>query len=319
MGKKNKIYKSAGFLFLLCLVLWILSAASISMDKSVDPLYNHSAHSMLAEPKNSIDAIVIGDSNVYSGISPMEWWAEYGITDYSWSEPSQRISETYEYLKTIYKYQSPSVVFIEVNNMFRDSSDIDNLDSITKAKLAQIFPIITFHKNLDPHKLPNLMAKRHSITKGYYFRPMHKKVHKNNIRMKPTSKSKNIHWLSERSLYQCITLCQKHNSAVVLLSVPNYNSWKISKHNALENLAEKYNVPYLDLNLELKDVINWKKDSADGGSHLNVDGAKKASDYLGNYLKENYNLADHRNDAAYEQWNKDLKEYRRAASSALQK
>lgn len=315
-NRKINYLKSIIFLVLLCLILWLLSAASISMDKDVNPLYNHSAHSMLSEPRNSIDVIAIGDSSVYSSISPLEWWDEYGITGYAWSEPSQRISETYEYLKTIYKYQSPSVVFIEVNNMFRDPSDIDNLDSMTKASLAQIFPVITFHKNLDPHKLQNLKADSHSLTKGYFFRLNHKKVHKNKKRMKQTTKCKEINWLSKHSLRKCVTFCQQHHSSVVLLSVPNYNSWNMAKHNALEKLSDEYQVPFLDLNLDLKNTINWKKSSADGGSHLNATGAKITSAYLGTYLKNNFLLPDHRKDSSYQQWNKDLMQYRQAVSFA---
>mgnify|MGYP006982445636 CR=1 FL=1 len=34
-------------------------------------------------------------------------------------------------------------------NLFRDKTDIDNLDSITKAKLATIFPVIRFPQKFE--------------------------------------------------------------------------------------------------------------------------------------------------------------------------
>ena len=58
--------------------------------------------------------------------------------------------------------------------------------------------------------------------------------------------------------------------------------------------------------------INWKKDSADGGMHMNYRGAGKVSAYLGEYLHTHYTLSDHRADSAYALWNTDYREYAKA-------
>ena len=52
--------------------------------------------------------------------------------------------------------------------------------------------------------------------------------------------------------------------------------------------------------------LNWDEDTQDKGDHLNVYGAEKVTSYLGNYLEENYELEDHRNDPAYEEFRKVL-------------
>lgn len=65
------------------------------------PLFNYSGYSIFQEPDNSIDVLAIGDSNVYSGIFPLIWWEQDGFTGYTWGQASQRIPETYEYLKQI--------------------------------------------------------------------------------------------------------------------------------------------------------------------------------------------------------------------------
>ena len=65
----------------------------------------------------------------------------------------------------------PSIVLIDGNNLFRDKTDIANLDSITKAKLATFFSGYQyFTKNLNPHKIKNIWGNRYSVMKGYYYR-----------------------------------------------------------------------------------------------------------------------------------------------------
>lgn len=219
------------------------------------------------------------------------------------------IPETYEYLKKIYKHQKPSIVLIDGNNLFRDKTDIDNLDSITKAKLATIFPVISFHKNLNPHRLKNIFGNRYSVMKGYYYRKASHRVHKKKHRMKFTRKCWQINKLSASTFSKCIHYCKSQGSIPVLISVPNYNGWNYQKHNALQEIADKNGINFVDLNLELKKQINWKKDSVDGGDHLNIKGAKKTSAYLGEYLKKEYGLPDRRGTTNYKQWDNDVEEW----------
>ena len=55
--------------------------------------------------------------------------------------------------------------------------------------------------------------------------------------------------------------------------------------------------------------MDWNKDTTDKGYHMNVLGAEKISKCLGNYLKSQYQLPNHREDANYKQWEKDTQEY----------
>ena len=118
MSKKRMITKSVIFLLILAFILKIFSSLSIAMGYNANPLYNYSSYSIFQEPDNSIDVLSIGDSNVYSSIFPLVWWEQQGFTGYTWGQPSQRIPETYEYLKKIYKHQKPSIVLIDGNNLF---------------------------------------------------------------------------------------------------------------------------------------------------------------------------------------------------------
>ena len=312
--KKCNIYKSVLFLLILGIFLRVVSVASVHMDRNRKILYNHSATCLFYEPDNSIDVLAIGDSNTYSAVCPLLWWEEYGITGYSWGEPSQRIAETYEYLKNIYKKQNPAVVMIEAGNIFRDKTDADNLNSIVKANISSVFPVVTYHKSLDPDRLPNLVTDGHSMTKGYYVRLEKRKAQRNKDSMNRTKEYQPLHPISRWELKRCINLCRKHGSNVILFSVPSCKGWSYKKHNTIEREAMENQVPYLDLNLDFEDQMDWKEDSCDGGDHLNVEGAEKVTHYLGRYLCDHYSLADHRKEDGYDRWDRDLEDYKRILS-----
>lgn len=317
------IWKNTFFLMILVLLLSVLSGLSVVLNRGTNPLFNYSSRDIFEEPKNSIDVLVIGTSDVYSAVSPLEWWNRDGYAGYAWGEPAQRIFETHEYLKKIYRDQSPKVVFLEIGNLYRDKSDAQNLDSMAKAYIADVFPLVTYHRNLAPLRLLNLFslpAKPHSLTKGYLLRLGTVRAGGSSADyMAPAEGTAPINSLSIRELKDCIELCRSHGSSVVLLSVPSYTDWNMEKHNSVLKLADQNQISYLDLNLDLEKEINWNTDSADGGKHLNFKGAEKVSVYLGDYLKEHYTLPDHRSDSAYSSWLADYRDYAKEIGSLLGK
>ena len=75
--------------------------------------------------------------------------------------------------------------------------------------------------------------------------------------------------------------------------------------------TSEYNVKYLDLNNDSYG-LDWITDTEAGRSHLNVFGAKKVTNEITKYLKNNYELEDKRENPNYESWNEDLIKYRKA-------
>ena len=55
--------------------------------------------------------------------------------------------------------------------------------------------------------------------------------------------------------------------------------------------------------------IDWNKDTRDAGDHLNYYGAVKVTDFIGQYVKENYDMPDNRSNPEYVKWNESLERY----------
>ena len=80
----------------------------------------------------------------------------------------------------------------------------------------------------------------------------------------------------------------------------------------MRNYCDENHIPYLDLNTETKSLsIDWKEDTRDQGDHLNFKGAMKVTKYMESYLKQNYDLQDHRHDEQYQSWNDSLENYKK--------
>ena len=110
-------------------------------------------------------------------------------------------------------------------------------------------------------------------------------------------------------LEKMIESCQKRGIEVVLVFLPypidNAENWK--PVNTFADIAEKYKVRYI--NFFDEDIVDHSTDCYDKNSHLNPSGAWKVTDYLGSYLRKNYELADHRDDEAYDYCNEDFESY----------
>ena len=114
-------------------------------------------------------------------------------------------------------------------------------------------------------------------------------------------------------LEMIVSHCRENGIKLVLVEIPSQTSWNYERHNAVNDFAEKNGLPFLDLNIDRESFgFDWKTDTRDNGNHLNSLGARKCTRYIGDYLMKNYELTDYRRDPAYEQWNRDYEEYKKA-------
>lgn len=70
-----KFIKIPAFAIVLLLLMQIVSKAFIAIDSSdIENIYG-----FYSEPKNSLDMVMIGPSEVYTGYAPALAWEEYGL------------------------------------------------------------------------------------------------------------------------------------------------------------------------------------------------------------------------------------------------
>lgn len=261
---------------------------------------------------NLVDVLVLGDSESYTSVSPMQLWEEQGITAYVCGQPGQKIYETYSMLKTALEVQSPKIVLMETNLMFRNPgpvADIGKEEETSSKQRTFGIRFYRFWRNILSGKKPGEEAYKGFVLRGGVT-PFDSGDY-----MKETKEVQKMPE-SVRSYMEAIQkLCAEKNATLVLMSAPSPKNYNFKKHNAVVKYAEENGLTYFDLNLCTNDLgMDWKTDSYDKGDHLNLNGARKVTAWVGKYLKENYELTDHRGDQDFKAWDEEIKNYKESVS-----
>ncbi len=93
-------------------------------------------------------------------------------------------------------------------------------------------------------------------------------------------------------------LCAENDIQLILIKAPSLApQWYESDNEQVVAYAKKHNLPYINFYELLEETgIDYETDTYDGGLHMNLNGAQKLSEYIGNVLTEQYGVEDHRKD-----------------------
>ena len=309
----------AFFLFAVFLIAILLAASFVFMPKnnmSEFGMEEAQANGILGEKENTIDVLVLGDSESYSAITPMQIWKDAGYTAYVCGTSAQSLNYTSVLLRRAFEKQQPKVVILETNAIYRKISS----NQAVGTELANYFSVFQYHNRWKSLGLHDFTGKaKFTWTddyKGYRYRtkvdPARQKEY-----MKPTDKAAGIPNLNIQYVREMKQFCDENGSRLVLVSTPSTVNWNFQRHNGIQKLANDIGCEYIDLNLMNDRIqIDWSKDTRDKGDHLNHFGAVKVSRFLSEYLKETGLLTDHREDPAYAKWNDSLKKYETVVEKA---
>lgn len=303
-------------LFLTILVGLLAAGSHLVKPKNNEKesgMHNARATGFLTERENSLDYVVIGDSETYSSMSPMQLWQDYGYTGYICGTPAQHIEDTLGYLQEFCEVQKPKLVIFEANALYRSSGIQEDVSRILSRSLEKTLPIFEYHdrwKSLSAADIGHVNYTWRNYLKGFVPTWKSKPWTGESAYMKKTDKVRDIQQINQYYFGQIASFCQERNIPLLLVNVPAPVNWNYQKHNGVKQLAKSYDVPYYDMNLRSEKMnIDWNGDSRDGGDHMNVYGAQKVTHFLGKYLAKHYDLPDHREDPAYSSWNEDLEKY----------
>ena len=274
------------------------------------PLY-YRGMGFMSEPKNSIDVMIYGNSDVYSGFVPAKLFEKYGYTSYASGRANQTVGETVTLLKETLETQNPKLVILETDCFFtkekRVKMDTGNI-------LLAPFVYHSRWKEITPKDFVNIPNRKEINDNNKGFLPSKLAYNADTFGdyMKDTGKKPaTIIEKNKKAIDSFVNTCKNRGINVLLLELPSPSSWNHSKHMAVKNLAEKHKVPFLDLNLPLeKYQIDFLKDFRDKGNHMNTVGASKATLYIGDYINVNYGklLTDKRNEEQFQNWTTLIKE-----------
>ncbi len=303
---------------LLLMGLLLASAAGLSVvfmpkdNRAECGMVEPVANGFLGEREHSIDVLFVGDSEVYRAYSPLQMWHEQGFTSYVAATAGQILPYGNTLLSRALENQSPQVVVIETDFLYREFSLGDGV-----FRFAQdVFPVLEYHNRwkaltvADFHTRPR--ATWTDDYKGY--QPI-KDVKAADVSDYGAASDEVARVPRNNQLWLRLMVrsCRAHGATPVLMSTPSPVNWNMAKHNGTQLVADELGVTFVDLNLAREEIaIDWSNETYDAGDHLNHAGAVKVSRYVGQLLSREYCLVDRRSDPAYALWNASYERYREA-------
>ena len=103
-------------------------------------------YSILSEEKDTVDVIALGDSLIYSSLSPMEIYGEYGYTVFDCSDAAQLLTTTIKNLELSLESQHPKIVMVEASVFYRDERKAEFGKKFVN-KLRRYTSLIQTHNN----------------------------------------------------------------------------------------------------------------------------------------------------------------------------
>ncbi len=328
--KKIMINITAAALALLILAL---------LQELLKPKYISSIHegNLVEEyykDKKLHDVIFIGDCEVFSNISPVTLWEEYGITSYIRGSAQQLVWQSYYLLEDTITYEKPKVVVYNVlamkyNEPQKEAYNRLTLDGmrLSKAKLGAIkasmteeesmitylFPLLRYHSRwneLTGEDVKYLFHKDTLSHNGYLMRMDVKPVD-----MVPKGKKLPDYRFGDKAyayLDRITKLCRENKIKLILIKSPSvYPYWYEEWDKQMVDYAKANNLTYINfLNKAEEMGIDYSQDTFDGGLHLNLSGAEKFTGYFGRILSDDFSVPDHREEKAYSKiWDKKIDFY----------
>lgn len=298
-----------------CLVLCISRISFIVRPTDTDWAY-YQVETFHSLPDNSLEVIIYGTSHAFRGISPMEMYKEYGIGSYNYAYHGQACNTTNLFLKDSLMTQKPKVVLIDgynlatvlidcnINSQIYYSRYIKNKEAHKKylrqclgtdieRYLSYYVPVWQFHDNWNTLTQASFtdfeMITSLRETMGFYEA---EKVTEVEIPDYTTFPQRQFTDEAIAELDDMMNTCKENGIEVVFFNTPYQGEYYYRE--ALSQYAREHDSAYLDL-FELFDDagLDTTEDFSDAG-HLNVFGAKKVADYIGEYLSINYSLTDMR-------------------------
>lgn len=334
-NKKHAFLRNLIFLLLFCMLAGALLfyTDGVLWDKSSTVM------GFYEEPENSLDVVYVGGSHSNAAISPIQIYNRHGYTGYvmySWSQP---IWTSYHYVKEALKTQTPKVVVLDTfglvyNHTYISDVDINSVSdqysllippSFNRLRLAMAMsrcqtnhlPFYRYASLLQYHNRWKALTREdflwpltnwRSSNKGYG--PLYTTEAFDAV-VNPDSLAAND--LMESScmeyLNKFIQLSKEEGFELVLVSLPYVaTEEELGIYARAKEICMQNNVSFVDYYdpATLAECgFDWNTDMAEH-AHVNFRGAHKITRHLGDWLKDHFDLPDHRGDPAYAQWQIDL-------------
>lgn len=121
-GKKRIWWRPLVFAVLFSIVFCVVSQMFITADRS--DISN--IRGFYYEPKNSLDVVTMGPSEMYTGYAPTLAWHEFGYTSYNFGAGAIPCNLYKSMLKEVLKRQDPKLIVVNISDYYDGEWNYDD-------------------------------------------------------------------------------------------------------------------------------------------------------------------------------------------------
>lgn len=289
-------------------------------------------------PKNSVDLLCIGSSQVMNGFVAGEIYGKHGITAYGLGTCSQPVYAAYHWLLEAEKYQSPKMVLLEVSRLYGTNVHNNYLKAFTEMKntspiklkalsglgltaeefLTFYSDVFSFHSRFTELSKDDYTYLLGGNKQTYLGAALSERLFEEyeldeeDFSFEEGTSAAEIKDKENLEYFEKIVSYCKEKDIDLVLFKTTKEDWTAAHHTGVKALADKHGLDFIDLNLQdaVQEIgFDFEADFIDP-EHYNYYGAVKATDYIGSFIAENYDLPDRREGENYnEAYGEKYKEY----------
>lgn len=294
------------------------------------------------EDFDSLDVVTMGASDVYTSFASGRAYKEFGFTSYPYATQSITASGMLTALKEVVRTQTPQLIVIEVNAFLYKENKNESIEGHIRKlidtvpfnqnkidfvneyidpdkRLEYYVPLIKYHElwKKYPGQMRSVLSKFDqdnrggSFLKGFrtttnIFNPPQKILNEKIINEERTL---DLNPLLESELRELLDYCKEKNLNVVFTRVPHlvYRATfdRVKRSNRAGEIINSYGYDYINLERDWKKIGLDLKTDFYNYDHMNIYGAVKMTKYLGNLIRNKYNIIPEKlSDEQKKKWDK---------------
>ncbi|WP_130836112.1 SGNH/GDSL hydrolase family protein [Lachnoclostridium sp. Marseille-P6806] len=335
------------FLFLLARLTYILRTNGDVKDRF---------NGFYAEPKHSIDAVMIGSSPVFPYYSTPQMYGETGLVCYPLSTNTQRPAAQLYLAKEALSRQSPELLIFEVRMYTGDEHDMTNNMAFTRGVTDNLRysanRAAAIRTLLDESRVEGGISDPDKEAYSYYFDIFKYHANWRSLRLfgqwetafynvPDAQKGFDItddvapivleDWSEDMAETpipavqdECLTelmdwLNERGQQALFIVSPYLLTKEQMEMFNYIGTRVRSEGFGFVNMNREYGAIgLDGASDFKDYGSHTNASGAQKVTAWFERYLAENYDLPDRRGDARYGSWQTAYEQWTAEQAAAME-
>ena len=282
------------------------------------------------QPQDTVDVLVLGTSQAYSGVNTAALWRDYGLAAYDLCGAEMPYWAVYYYLEEALKTQHPRLILLDAKPAIyaqpyskkgrvimstygirsivtRTASIIASTHPDNTASFAIGFPQVHGRYNeitTDDFRIPPDNGGRGSDWKGYMEMDAVDVFYPPTI-VRPEEQKP----LQEKQQYyfeKILKVARERGISLVLIGFPNPDyAYDHPYYNTVKNIAAEYGFPFWNYNLpgELNG-LDYETHFADW-QHLNTEGSLLFTSQLGERIRHEFEVPDRRGQEQWNSWQSD--------------